>query len=52
MTSLAVEWGLQSSCGEGAWLLHSMWDLLGPGIESVSPALAGIFFIVEPPGKP
>ena len=27
-------------------------DLPDPGIESVSPALAGIFFTTEPPGKP
>ena len=30
----------------------SMWDLPGPGIEPVSPALAGRFFTTEPPGKP
>ena len=29
-----------------------MWDLPGPGIEPVSPALAGGFFTNEPPGKP
>ena len=29
-----------------------MWDLPGPGIESVSPALAGGFSTTEPPGKP
>ena len=27
-------------------------DLLGPGIKRVLPALAGRFFITEPPGKP
>ena len=27
-------------------------DLPDPGIEPMSPALAGRFFIVEPPGKP
>ena len=32
-----------SSCGAGAQLLHSMWTLPRPGIEPVSPALAGIF---------
>ena len=26
-----------------------MWDLPGPGIEPVSPALAGGFFTTEPP---
>ena len=29
-----------------------MWDLPGSGIEPVSPALVGGFFITEPPGKP
>ena len=29
-----------------------MWDLPGPGIGPVSPALAGRFFTTEPPGKP
>ena len=29
-----------------------MWDLLGSGIEPVSPALAGGFFTTESPGKP
>ena len=28
-----------------------MWDLSRPGIESVSPALAGWFFTTGPPGK-
>ena len=27
-------------------------DLLDPGIEPTSPALAGEFFTIEPPGKP
>ena len=29
-----------------------MWDLPQLGIEPVSPALAGGFFTIEPPGKP
>ena len=29
-----------------------MWDLPGPGIEPVSPALAGRFLTTAPPGKP
>ena len=29
-----------------------MWDLPGPGIEPVSPALAGGFLTTVPPGKP
>ena len=41
-----------SSCGAWASLLRSMWDLPGPGLEPVSPALAGRFLTTEPPGKP
>ena len=29
-----------------------MWDLLGPGLKPVSPALAGRFLTTVPPGKP
>ena len=29
-----------------------MWDLPGPGLEPVSPALAGGSLTTEPPGKP
>ena len=29
-----------------------MWDLPGPGIEPVSPALAGRLSTTVPPGKP
>ena len=32
--------------------LLSPRDLPDPGIEPVSPALAGGFFVTEPPGKP
>ena len=28
-----------------------MWDLSGPGLEPVSPALAGGFLTTAPPGK-
>ena len=45
----ALEYRL-SSCGAWPQSLHGMWA--GPGIESVSPALAGRFFTTEPPGKP
>ena len=41
-----------SSCGAWAELLRGMWDLPGPGIEPVSPALAGGFLSTVPPGKP
>ena len=29
-----------------------MWDLPGPGLEPLSPALAGGFLTTVPPGKP
>ena len=41
-----------SSCGSRAQLLHGMWDLPGPGLEPVSPALAGRLSTTAPPGKP
>ena len=49
--SQALELRLSSG---GAWagLLRGMWDLPGPGIEPVSPALAGGFLTTVPPGKP
>ena len=36
-----------------AWveLLHCLWDLPRPGIQPVSPALAGRFISTAPPGK-
>ena len=40
-----------SSCGSGYELLPSMWDLPRPGIETVSPALAGGFLTTGPPRK-
>ena len=41
-----------SSCGAGAQLLCGMSDLSGPGLEPMSPALAGRFSTTAPPGKP
>ena len=41
-----------SSCGSRAQLLRGMWDLPRPGLEPVSPALAGGFSTTTPPGKP
>ena len=41
-----------NSCGTQAQLLFGMWNLPGPGTERMTPALAGRFFITEPPGKP
>ena len=47
VASLVAEHRLQmrrlSSCGSWAQLLHGMWDLPRPGLEPVSPALAGRF---------
>ena len=40
-----------SSCGAQASLLRGMWDLPGPGLEPVSPALASGFLTTVPPGK-
>ena len=40
-----------SSCGARTQLLRGMWDLPGPGLEPVSPALAGGFLTTAPPGK-
>ena len=31
-----------SGCGTGARLLHGMWDLPGPGIKPMFPALAAV----------
>ena len=54
--SLVAEHRLQtcrlSSCGSRAQLLHGMCDLPRPGLEPVTPALAGRFSTTAPPGKP
>ena len=54
--SLVAEHRLQtrrlSNCGSWAQLLRGMWDLPKPGLEPVSPALAGRFSTTAPPGKP
>ena len=56
VASLVAEHRLQtrrlSSCGSRAQLFRSMWDLPRPGLEPVSPALAGGFLTTAPPGKP
>ena len=41
-----------SNCGSRAQLLRGMRDPPGPGLEPVSPALAGRFSTAAPPGKP
>ena len=54
--SLVAEHRLQtrrvSTCGSRAQLLRGMWDLPRPGLEPLSPALAGRFSTTAPPGKP
>ena len=56
VASLLAEHRLQtrklSSCGSRAQLPRGMWDLPRPGLEPVSPALAGRFSTTVPPGKP
>ena len=41
-----------SNRGSRAQLLPGMWDLPRPGLEPVSPALAGRLSATVPPGKP
>ena len=48
--SIVAALGLRS-CGSWAQLPCGMWNLLGPGIEPVSPMLAGGFLTTGPPGK-
>ena len=56
VASLVAEHRLQmrrlSNCGSRAKSLHGMWDPPRPGLEPVSPALAGRFSTTAPPGKP
>ena len=52
--SSCTSWALErrlSSCGTRASLLRGMWDLPRPGIESVSPELAGAVLTTVLPGK-
>ena len=54
--SLVAEHRLQthrlSNRGPRAQLLRGMWDPPRPGLEPVSPALAGRLPTTAPPGKP
>ena len=54
--SLVAEHRLQtrrlSNRGSWAQLLRGTWDLPRPGLEPVSPALAGRVSTTAPPGKP
>ena len=56
VASLVAEHRLQmrrlSNCGSRAHLLRIIWDPPGPGLEPVSPALAGRLSTTGPPGKP
>ena len=65
VASLVAEHGLQgfsscgsralerrlSSCGTRPQLLRGMWDLPGPGLEPMPPALADRFLTTVPPEK-
>ena len=54
--SLVAEHRLQTrrlgNCGSWAQPLCGMWDLPRPGLQPVSPALAGRLSTTVPPGKP
>ena len=54
--SLVAEHRLQtrrlSNCGSWAQLLCDTWDPPRPGLEPVTPALAGRLSTTAPPGKP
>ena len=54
--SLVAEHRLQthrlSNCGSRAQPLRGLWDPPRPGLEPVSPALAGRLSTTAPPGKP
>ena len=56
VASLVAEHKLQTrrlgNCGSWAQLLRGIWDLPRPGLEPMSPALAGGFLTTAPPRKP
>ena len=46
-------WPVRSAvAAHGASWLQGRWDLPGPGVEAVSPALAGGLLSTVPPGSP
>ena len=52
--SSCASWTLEhrlSSCGTRAWLLCGLWDRPTSEIKPVSPSLASVVVITEPPGK-
>ena len=56
VASLVAEHRFQTrrlnNCGSRAQSLRGMWDPPRPGLEPVSPALAGRLSTTAPPGKP
>ena len=58
---LLLSWSTGCQCTDSVVMAHgpshckawgrSMWDLPGPGIKFMSPALAGGFLTTGPPGK-
>ena len=40
-----------SSCGTWAYLLHGMWNIPRPGVEPMSPPVAGRFLAAGPLGR-
>ena len=56
MASLIAEHGPYGMQAQQLWLTGlfalSMWDLPGPGIKPMFPALVGRFLTSGPPGKP
>ena len=51
LSLVVLSGGLLSSCVTQVWLPQGMWNLPGPGLEPVSPVLAGGFPTTGPPGK-
>ena len=51
LTVVASQSTAIGSCGTQAQLFGGMWNLPGPGIEPVSPALAGTFLSTVPPER-
>ena len=50
-SSRALERRLRT-CGALSQLLQDRWSLPRPGVEPMSPALAGGFITIQPPGSP
>jgi len=50
--SLLCPWNFPGKNTTGRSSFPSPGDLPNPGIEPMSPAVAAVFFTVEPPGKP